>query len=248
MIARIVIASLGASMFAFSVAAEPADAKFNAGAMFGCGEPGVVCDRAASTPAPVALDPIAVFQRVVDRYRKIESYKDSASVVQVTQRQGAESSRVETQINCEFAQGKLHVKTPTSQVRDGLGLSLPVKSSKEVRDAQLRYDLWLAPHMALKFTNQPMKELRAGVEEGFTATQAESVTIDNKKMIHVALRSGDGTSEDCLAKFDLYVNSDSMLIERIEGAQKLPDGASFSTTLRITPMEIADAAALEPAA
>jgi hypothetical protein len=88
------------------------------------------------------------------------------------------------------------------------------------------------------------------VDEGFTATGAESVTIDNKPMVHVELKSGDGSSEDCQAKFDLFVNPDSMLIERIEGEQVLPDGANYSTTLQITPGEVASPQAetpLEPA-
>jgi len=184
------------------------------------------------------IDPATFFQRIVERYHHLEAYKDTASVVQITQRQGEESSRVETQIACEISDGKLRVQTPASQTRKGLGLDVPVKQSKPVQDAQQRYDLWLAPHMALKFTEEPLKDLRAGVDEGFTATQAEAVTIDNKQLVHVALRSGDGLSDDCSAKFDLYVNSDSMLIERIDGEQKLPDGVNYSTSLHITPQRV----------
>lgn len=197
-------------------------------------------DQGSAPAANLApkIDPVSFFQKLVDRYHHLDAYKDTASVVQLTQRQGEESSRVETQIACEISDGKLHVHTPESQARKGLGLDVPVKKSKPVQDAQQRYDLWLAPHMALKFTEEPLKDLRAGVDEGFTATQAEAVMIDNKQLVHVALRSGDGLSDDCSAKFDLYVNSDSMLIERIDGEQKLPDGANYSTTLHITPERI----------
>ena len=52
----------------------------------------------------------------------------------------------------------------------------------------------------------------------------------------VQLTSGDGLSEDFTAKFDLYVDPESMLIQRIEGEQRLPDGADYSTTLDITPI------------
>ena len=193
---------------------------------------------AAATSRPAKIDPVAFFQSLVERYHGMATYKDTASVVQITQRDGEEANRVETQITCEVADGKLKVKTPSSQARAGLGLNVPIRSSPEMRDAQLRYDLWLAPHMAMKFTDEPLKNMRAGVDEGFTATEAEPVTIDNKKMVHVALRSGDGLSQDCNAKFDLFINPESMLIERIQGEQKLPDGASYSTTLHITPQNV----------
>ena len=218
------------------------------------------CPEASSTTQPanngriiqqaeLKLDPAVFFQRLVNRYRGLHLYRDVVNVVQVTQREGHESSRVETQIACEVSNGTLKVQTPASQVREGLGLGLPVKQSQGVKDAKQKYDLWMAPHMALKFTQEPLKHMRAGVDEGFTATEAESVTIDNKKMVHVELRSGDGLSEDSSAKFDLYVNSDSMLIERIEGEQRLPDGASYSTTLEITPGEVqAEAPSAETAA
>lgn len=180
-------------------------------------------------------DPLAFFDRLVERYRKLHFYKDSARVVQVTNRDGEETNRIETQITCEIADGKLRLVTPTAQVRENLGLDLPLKLGDKARSAKEAYDLWLAPHMAMKFTEKPLKQLRAGVDEGFTPKVVEPVTIDNKPMVHVELRSGEDGSESGTAKFDLYVNSDSMLIERIEGEQKLPDGASYSTSVHITP-------------
>src|SRR5688572_4705198 len=204
---------------------------------------------AAESPEPATqplkqldwqLDPVRFFQRVVERYRGLAHYRDTAKLVQVTNRNGKETSRVETKIDCEILEGKLKVQTPASQLKSSLRLNVPVKTSEPMRDAQLRYDLWLAPHMALKFTDEPLSELRAGVDEGFTPVEVEAVTIEDKEMLHVELRSGDGASEGCTAKFDLFVNADSMLIERIEGQQTLPDGASFSTTLQITPTEPKD--------
>lgn len=191
--------------------------------------------------AELRLDPVIFFQKLVNRYRGLHLYRDVVSVVQVTQREGAETSRIETKIACEVADGKLRVQTPASQARKGLGLDVPLKQSQPMKDAQHQYDLWLAPHMTLKFTEEPLKQLRTGINEGFTATEAESVTIDNKKMVHVELRSGctgESQNENCNATVNLYVNSDSMLIERIETEQRLPDGASYSTTLDITPEEV----------
>ena len=100
---------------------------------------------------------------------------------------------------------------------------------------ELRYQLWLAPHLILKFTDEPLMELREGIEEGFTPTSVEQVLLGDKPMWLLQLQSGDGLSSGFDAKFDFFVNPDSMLIERIEGIQHLPDGSDFITTLDITP-------------
>jgi hypothetical protein len=107
-------------------------------------------------------------------------------------------------------------------------------------EVNLTYQLWLAPHMVLKFRENPLADFRAGVAEPFTPTEASPVMIDDRVLVHLALKSGapgtDGASADFDAKFDLYVNPESMLIERIEGQQRLPDGGSFETSLRIAPV------------
>lgn len=191
-----------------------------------------------ATTAPAAatrIDPLRFCQDLIRRYQGLSDYRDTTKVVQVTQRRGEGPSRVESSINCQITAGKLKVQSPNSQMREATGLNLPLHSTQAMRDLQMKYDLWLAPHMAMKFADKPLKNLRAGVEEGFTATQAESVTINDKPMVHVELRSGDGLSQDCAAKFDLFVNAESMLIERIDGEQRLPDGASYVTSLEISP-------------
>jgi hypothetical protein len=42
-------------------------------------------------------------------------------------------------------------------------------------------------------------------------------------------------SESCTARFDLFINPETMLVERIDGEQQLPDGARCTTTMQITP-------------
>jgi hypothetical protein len=183
------------------------------------------------------LDPAAFFARLVRRYRELSSYRDTIRLVHVTTRDGEEASRVETEIGCQVRGGNLCVITPTSQTRDALSLALPVRHSKAAENAQRGYELWLAPHMTLKFDEEPLKHFRAGVEEGFTAAEAHNVTINDREMVQLELRSGDGLSEDCAAKFDLFVNPETMLVECIAGEQRMPDGASAQTTLHITPEE-----------
>ncbi|MCH8211820.1 MAG: hypothetical protein IIB99_10690 [Planctomycetes bacterium] len=181
-------------------------------------------------------DARAFFQSLVDRYRRLVAYEDVADVVQITTRPGEEPQRVETRIAATIQDNKLRVETPGSQVRDGIGLDVPLNTSPAMDAFVQKYNLWIAPHMALRFTDEPLQDFRLGVDEGFTPTKIETVTIDNNSMVHLQLTSGDGLSEDYTARFDLYVNPESMLIERIEGEQRLPDGADYRTTLDITPI------------
>src|SRR5688572_7516466 len=68
----------------------------------------VLSDDVGPIAPPLAqIDPTEFFDRLVDRYRKLHFYKDSSRIVQVTNRDGRESNRTETQINCEIADGKL---------------------------------------------------------------------------------------------------------------------------------------------
>ena len=213
-----------------------------------------------TTPAPVSSPPpaevqhpradradaLAFFQSLVDRYRRLVAYEDVADVVQITTRPGEEPQRVETRIAVTIQDNKLRVETPGSQVRDGIGLDVPLKTSPAMEAFVQKYNLWIAPHMALRFTDEPLQDFRLGVDEGFTPTKIETVKIDNKSMVHLQLTSGDGLSEDYTARFELYVNPESMLIERIEGEQRLPDGADYRTTLDITPIRADESQVIPP--
>lgn len=208
----------------------------------------VLADQAATVQIAVddqpqaekQIDPEAFLAQLVERYQRLAQYEDVADVVQITSRNGEEPVRVETRISAKITDGELTVETPGSQVRDGMGLDVPIKTSPAMDAFVMKYNLWLAPHMVLAFKDDPMKDFRLGVDEGFTPTKARSVTIDNKKMVHLELKSGDGLSEDYTAKFDLYIDPESLLVERIEGEQRLSDGADYRTTLDITPLKAID--------
>jgi hypothetical protein len=199
----------------------------------------------------IAIDPRVFFEMLVARYRALGAYSDVTSIVQVTQRFGElpeHGQRIETRVLCDIAAGKLNVRTPASQIRHALGLvELPFDPPHAVQEAQLDYELWLLPHMTLRFADNPLEQFRAGVPEGFTATEAAPVTIDEKPMVHLELKSGDGMSDAYNARFDLYVDPDSMLIERIQGEQRLPDGGNLQTSLEITPLRAEIAPACDPA-
>jgi hypothetical protein len=184
------------------------------------------------------IDAPCFFDILVDRYRRLSVYEDVAEVSQVTQRTGEKPQRVETRIGCGVEHGRLRVETPASTFRRAVGLDLPFRTSAPLESTALEYNIWLAPHMALKFKEEPKRDFRSGVEDGFTAIEATETIVGDKPMVHLELKSGDGSSEDCEATFDLYVNPDSMLVEHIKGQQRLPDGATYETTLDITPTYI----------
>lgn len=182
------------------------------------------------------IDPLAFFERLVSRYRALTTYSDETRITQATRSYGDERvHHTETQVTCDVADDSLKVQTPGLQMLRGLQLELPIPTPEQGKAAKQRYDFWLLPHMTLKFAETPLKEFREGVSEGFTATEAAEVTLDDKPMVHLELTSGDGLSGDSNARYDLYVDPDSMLIERIEGRQRLPDGGDVEATYDIKP-------------
>ena len=155
--------------------------------------------------------------------------------MQITRRQGEQELRSETSLICEIVDGELDVHSPSEQIREGFGLDLPFLRTEAMKEMELRYQLWLAPHMALRFADAPLEQLREGVEEGFTPVKTEKVMVDDRPMLHLELRNGDGPSGLAEARFDFYINPESLLIEYIESFQHMPDGSDFITTLDIKP-------------
>ncbi len=190
------------------------------------------------------LDADTFFAALVERYRGLTAYRDTAEVVQVTRRDGEEPHRAQTRIACVIEDGTLRVETPGSQVREAMHLDVPVRMSPAMRTLQLRYNLWLAPHLMLRFTDKPLAEFRLGVEKGFKVIGAEAVVVRDRQLVQVTLESVEAAGEaEATARFDLFVDPALMLMVRVEGRQRLPDGADYRTTLDITPeyAEIADA-------
>lgn len=191
------------------------------------------------------LDAKSLFQDLVARYRQLVRYQDVTRMVQVTEKADGQTTSSDTNLSCVFDTDSLQVETAAAAWRKQLGLDAPLKKNDSMAAAERSYFLWLVPHMNLRFSEKPLEEFRMGVVEGFTPTQAERVKVAEKEMIRVELRSGDGLSENCTATFDLFVNPESMLIERVQGEQRMPDGSSCETTLEITPV-LAEPALVAP--
>ncbi len=189
---------------------------------------------AQDVAAPDAVsDPAAVFDTVVDRYRRLVAYEDTVEVVEIVSRGEQRRHRVETRLACRIENDRLRIDSPGRQVRSGVGLGGPVSRSAAVESLVLRYNLWIAPHMVLRFKENPLAEFRLGVPGGFVPAAAEWASWRDRPYILLELRAVDPAND---ARYQLWVNPDSMLIERITGRQTLPDGAHYQTTLSITPI------------
>ncbi len=199
-----------------------------------------VAAASASTPGvaePPPLDPLVFFDDVVRTYRSLVVYEDTTRVVETVSREGQRPHRVETAIACRLEHDTLTIETPGGQVRAGTGLGRGVGKSPAMESLVLRYNLWLAPHMALHFVEEPLADFRLGVPEPFAPTTAERVEADGQHLVRLVLRSPDPAAPgevDELARFELWVDPETMLVRRIEGWQRLPDGADYRTSLRIT--------------
>lgn len=182
-----------------------------------------------------AADPAAVFDALVDRYRRIEAYQDTVDLVEIVSRGEQRPHRVETRLACRIENDRLRIDSPGGQVRSGVGLGGPVSRSAAVESLVLRYNLWIAPHMVLRFKENPLADFRPGVPGGFVPASAEPASWRDRQYILLVLKAVDPADD---ARYELWVNPDSMLIERITGRQTLPDGADYQTSLSITPSRV----------
>ena len=72
-----------------------------------------------------------------------------------------------------------------------------------------------------------------------TPTSASSVVVNDRELVQISLR-GDASASEACPQYDLFVNPESMLIERIDGQEPLADGWARTTRLDITPIFVRD--------
>jgi hypothetical protein len=202
----------------------------------GASSPAESLAEAERTPERVE----AIFDTLVDRYRQLVDYEDTVAVVETVTRESQEPHRVETRLACRIENDRLRIDSPSAQVRGRVGLGTPVARSTAMESLALRYDLWIAPHLALRFKKDPLAEFRLGVPQGFIVSGVEKVSWRDRPFLKIRLKAAAVQDADAdaatTAQYDLWVNPDSMLIERVIGQQRLPDGADYRLTMDITPI------------
>ena len=199
--------------------------------------PGSLAEDGVAERGP---DPGAIFDTLVERYRQLVDYEDTVAVVETVTRGSQEPHRVETRLACRIENDRLRIDSPGAQVRGRVGLGTPVARSTAMESLALRYNLWIAPHLALRFKQDPLAEFRLGVPQGFIVAGVEQASWRDRPLIKVRLKAvadeDEGADDAKTAQYELWVNPDSMLIERVTGHQTLPDGAEYRVTLDITPI------------
>ncbi|MEE2972529.1 MAG: hypothetical protein VX672_05340 [Planctomycetota bacterium] len=183
-------------------------------------------------------DPIALFERLVDRYRSFRRYAERSEVVRVIRDPGTGDPEVttRTRVRAEVAGDDLKVDRSNLLRRAHDVVASTDSSSPAAREAELR----MLPHLRLRFGDRPLEELRSGDHEPFRAAEVERVRHEDREFVRVELLSGDAESPD--ARLRLFIDPERMLVERVEGEEWLPGGIHRQTTVEIEAVEFDDLA------
>lgn len=180
---------------------------------------------------PTTPDAIAFFQRLVQRYRSLHRYTEEAEVEQVTEDPATDAApiRSRTRVRAEVDDDRLTVQT--SSLADRIA-EVVAPGSEEVRES----DLWMLPHLRLRFDEKPLESFRPATRQAFRAAEVDRVRVEDRELVRVELLSGETGSPD--ARFSLFVDPERMLVERVEGDEWLPGGLRHRTTVRIDAHEV----------
>ena len=181
------------------------------------------------------LDGRAFFEKLVKRYRNLVHYIEKTRIEEVYEDELADTPPINRsmQVMVEIRDDQLQVERP------GL-LDDAVKSVVGQPQEASEQDLWLLPHMALRFTDDPLLEFRKGIEEGFEPTELRVVSHEEREFLQLELQSHALNEDEPVARFELLVDPERMLIEKINGEQHLPNGLEYRTSLDIEVTHVFD--------
>ncbi len=174
-------------------------------------------------------------ERLSKRYHGLAFYRDQIVVQERTQREGDEPTYAEMHAECVVRDGVIDVETPASEVLARVGPGVSPRQTPLMKQLRSRHHLWRAPHLGLAICDIDLTGFREGVVDGFDATGLELVRVNDRDLWRLQLESRRAEAAG-RASFGLYVNPDSMLVERVEGEQELADGIHFETRIDITPL------------
>ena len=190
-----------------------------------------------SITAAEELDPEAFFDRLVERYRRLTGYVEETEIDQETSDPVTEDPplRIQSRVRAEIIEGRLLVERPglaDDAVRTiGGEQAMPDSGASDA-------DLWLLPHMGLRFIDDVLREFQDGVEDGFTPVAAELLDTADDELVRLELRSGAAVGDPSEAVFELFVDPERMLVERLHGRQVLASGLEHRTIIRIEPLHV----------
>lgn len=176
-------------------------------------------------------DAWAFFKQLVERYRSLHRYTEEAEVEQVTEDPATDAApiRSRTRVRAEVDDQRLVVQS--SSLADRIADTVAPGESA-VRES----DLWMLPHLKLRFDETPLDSFRPATRQPFRPAEVDRVRVEDRELVRVELLSGETGSPD--ARFSLYVDPERMLVERVEGDEWLPGGLRHRTTVRIDAHEV----------
>jgi hypothetical protein len=184
---------------------------------------------------------LAFFQRLVERYRALHRYTEEAEVEQVTDDPATDAPPIRTRAKVRAEVDDRELTVESSSLLDAVSDTL-----RPSEDGATDAELWMLPHLRLKFDEKPMESFRPATRTPFRASEIDRVRVDDRELVRVELLSGETGAPD--AKFSLYVDPDRMLVERVEGDEWLPGGLRHRTTVRIDAQEVHESRPIAPAA
>jgi len=185
-------------------------------------------------------DALAFFQRLVQRYRSLHRYSEEAEVEQVTEDPATAGPPIRTRARVRAEVDDQELTVESSSLADVVDDAL-----RPPADGASDAELWMLPHLRLRFDEEPMETFRPAARTPFRASELDRVRVDDRELVRVELLSGETGAPD--AKFSLYVDPDRMLVERVEGDEWLPGGLRHRTTVRIGAQEVHEDRPAEPA-
>ncbi len=182
---------------------------------------------------------LVFFQRLVERYRALHRYTEEAEVEQVTDDPATDAPPIRTRAKVRAEVDDRELTVESSSLLDAVSDTL-----RPSEDGATDAELWMLPHLRLKFDEKPMESFRPATRTPFRASEIDRVRVDDRELVRVELLSGETGAPD--AKFSLYVDPDRMLVERVEGDEWLPGGLRHRTTVRIDAQEVLESRPAEP--
>jgi hypothetical protein len=213
----------------------------------GAGGPPIEPGRSPYPPSPEAT---RFFERLVDRYRAIIHYADTFLLEQVVgSADGDERATTRTRVSARSRVDgdRLEVSTEADLLWNAIaGGGDPAPGSGESgesaepndsarRALRRERDLALAPHLRLRFLDEPLREFQTGGTEAFRATGLAPVRHEDRDMVRIELRSGGESPGGESSVIGITVDPGSMLIRKVDGEEQWSDGRSRTTTISIDP-------------
>ena len=175
-------------------------------------------------------DPVKFFERLVDRYRDLRHCREDVRVEQVTVDPETEDPPLKSVVRvvAEVQDERLTVRS--SDLLDEV-LDLVGPPEAPAAGGASESDLRLLPHLRLRFSPDPLEGFAGGESDDLHPAELDRVMVDDRELLRVELRSGESGASD--TTFSLFVDPESMLVERIEGEEWLPGGLQHQTTIEV---------------